>query len=522
MRKTLLFIALSSFFMGTAAQEKSDNETFSRLKDSIQYRVDIEGSFSKGKTPLWLNANKYGLSSLEKNNGYIRAAAERPISVDYERKWGIGYGLDVAVPFNYTSNFVVQQAYVQARWLKGMLTIGAKEEPMALKNNQLSSGSQTLGINARPVPQVRISLPDYWTIPFTKGLLQLKGHISYGMMTDQNWQHDFTNRKSKYADNLLYHSKAGFLRIGDVDRFKPFSVELGLEMATVFGGKAYHPRSDGSVKVYENKTDLSAFWHAFFPGGAEINETVYKNVEGNQLGSWLIRFNWDEDLWDFHVYGEKFFDDHSAMLFVDYDGFGIGDNWQKKEKRRYLFYDIKDMMLGAEFNFKYDSPIKSIVFEYLYTKYQSGPIYHDHTPTINDHIGGSDDFYNHYIYTGWQHWGQNIGNPLYMSPIYNTDGQIKIKNNRFSAVHLGLSGILFQNLNYRVLATYQDGLGTYDNPYYSIKHNVSLLAEAEYKMNMKPLRGWSIRGAFGADMGSLLGHNYGFQITLSKRGLLFK
>jgi hypothetical protein len=109
-----------------------------------------------------------------------------------------------------------------------------------------------------------------------------------------------------------------------------------------------------------------------------------------------------------------------------------------------------------------------------------------------------------------------------MSPIYNTDGQIKIKNNRFSAVHLGLSGILFQNLNYRVLATYQDGLGTYDNPYYSIKHNVSLLAEAEYKMNMKPLRGWSIRGAFGADMGSLLGHNYGFQITLSKRGLLFK
>ena len=522
MRKTLLFISLLLTVPTMRAQTNNGNETISRLKDSLFYKVEMEGSFSKGKTPLWLNANKHGLSSLEKNNGYIRAAAERPISADYERRWGVGYGVDLAVPLNYTSHFVVQQAYVEGRWLKGHLTIGAKEHPMELKNNKLSSGAQTLGINAHPVPEVRISLPDYWTVPLTNGWIQMKGHVAYGMMTDENWQRDFTKRKSKYVEGQLYHSKAGYLRIGNSERFNPFSIELGLEMATLFGGTSYHPNSDGTMRVIENKNNFSAFWHALIPGGAEVTETTYQNVEGNQLGSWLMRVNWDEDLWDLHLYGEKFFDDHSAMLLVDYDGYGNGDNWQKKEKHRYLFYDLKDMMLGAELNFKYDTPIKSVVLEYLYTKYQSGPIYHDHTKNISDHIGGNDDFYNHYISTGWQHWGQNIGNPLYMSPIYNNDGTIRVKNNRFMAFHLGIAGVITHNLHYRLLATYQDGLGTYSKPYHTVHHNVSCLAEAEYKMNVRPLQGWSLKGAFGSDMGGLLGHNYGFQLTLSKSGLLFK
>lgn len=84
------------------------------LREDIQYGVEMQGSFSKGKTPLWLNANKYGLSSLEKNNGYLRGSLIRPLSADSARRWAVGYGVDVAVPVNYTSHVVVQQAYVEA------------------------------------------------------------------------------------------------------------------------------------------------------------------------------------------------------------------------------------------------------------------------------------------------------------------------------------------------------------------------------------------------------------------------
>ena len=137
-------------------------------------------SVSNEKTPLWLNANKYGLSSLEKNNGYMRAAVIRPLRADSARRWGIGYGLDLAVPYHFTSNYVVQQAFFEARWLNGSISIGSREYPMELKNNRLSSGSQTLGINARPVPQVRLALQDYWELPILNGWLHLKGHIAYG------------------------------------------------------------------------------------------------------------------------------------------------------------------------------------------------------------------------------------------------------------------------------------------------------------------------------------------------------
>lgn len=522
MRTNVIVAALLFVSTGTLAQEgNTEKETKSRrLLEGMEYNVELQAGYSEGKTPLWLNANKYGLSSLEETNGYLRAGIKRPLAVDERRKWGIGYGLDIAVPVNYTSNIVIQQAYAEARWLHGVLTIGAKEYPMELKNNELSSGSQTLGKNARPVPQVRIALPEYWTVPLTKGWLHLKGHIAFGKMTDDNWQHEFTGKQSKYADDVLYHSKAGYLKIGNEEVFCPWSLELGLEMAAQFGGTAYNPNGDGSMTVYDNETGLKAYWDAFFAGGSDVNETTYQNVEGNQVGSWVMRVNYENDYYRFSLYADKYFEDHSSMFQLDYDGYGTGEEWNTKKKSRYLLYDFKDWMLGAEVDIKGNLWVNGVVLEYLYTKYQSGSIYHDHTPSISDHIGGRDNFYNHGIFTGWQHWGQVMGNPLYRSPIYNEDGTINVDDNRFMAFHLGLKGDPTDNLHYRILGTYQEGLGTYSKPYTKKHHNISVLAEATYTFTDKRMKGWSIRGGYGMDFGSILGHNYGMQLTISKTGLL--
>lgn len=274
--------------------------------NNIRYKGEMQASFSKGQTPLWLNANKHGLSSLDKTNGYMRVALERPLQTDSARRWGLGYALDVVAPLHYTSNVVVQQAYVEGRWLHGALTVGSKQWPMELKNNRLSSGSQTLGINARPVPQVRLALPNYWTLPFAGGWLQLKGHIAYGMMTDDNWQHDFTNYQNSYADHVLYHSKAGYLRIGRDEDMYPFSVEMGLEMACEFGGTPHVKLADGNMIEMPTGKGLSAFWHAFIPGGQDTSDGVYGNMEGNQLGSWVMRLNYNADTWRLGVYADHF------------------------------------------------------------------------------------------------------------------------------------------------------------------------------------------------------------------------
>ena len=515
-------LKLIAAFLATSCVMNAEDEGKKRaITDDALYKIEIQATSSDSKTPLWLNANKHGLSSLDKFNGYLRAGILRPQDTDSIRKWSIGYGLDLAVPVNFTSNVVVQQAFAEVRWLHGVLTAGSKEYPMELKNNSLSSGSQTLGINARPVPQLRLALPKYWTLPFANGWLHLKGHIAYGMMTDEKWQHEFTGKKSKYADNVLYHSKAGYIKVGNEDVFCPFSLELGLEMASTFGGTGYAPDGNGGMKAIEGEKGLKGFYHAFIPGGSDVTDgDIYANASGDQLGSWVVRMNWDTDTWKLSLYADKFFEDHSAMFMLDYDGYGSGDNWNSKKKNRYLLYDFKDIMLGAEFDFKYDNWINGIVLEYIYTKYQSGPVYHDRTPSMSDHIGGCDDYYNHGTYPGWQHWGQVIGNPLYQSPIYNDNGSLNIRNNRFMAFHLGIDGRPTDNFSYRVLASWQEGLGSYQDPYDEPHHNVSFLVEGKYNFDNKLLKGWSVKGGYAMDFGKILGHNYGLQLTVVKTGLI--
>lgn len=525
MKRPIILISAVLFSMAGFAQYEEPEPERVPVKplEDIEYKVSMQATVSKGTTPLWLNANKYGLSSLDKNNGYLRGSIVRSLSVDDGKKFGIGYGVDLALPVNYTSKFVVQQAYIEGRWLHGVLSVGSKERPMELKDNSLSSGSQTFGINARPVPQVRLELQD-WTVPLTRGWLHLRGHIAYGRMTDDNWQHDFTLRQSKYSDDVLYHSKAGYLTIGNQDVFCPWSFEIGLEMASTFGGDTYTPDGNGGMVHITNDKSLSSYYRALIPGGGESVEkgTVYQNDEGNIVGSWLAKVTYEADTWKFSAYADKYFEDHSGMLQLDYNGYGEGENWNVKEKHRYFLYDFKDWMLGLEYRSKYDRALSGIVLEYLYTKYQSGPIYHDHTEGWNEHISGRDNFYNHYIFTGWQHWGQVMGNPLYRSPIYNTDGIIEVQNNRFMAFHLGIDGKPFQNLYYRMLATWQESLGTYDKPFTKKRNEFSCILEGRYDFisQKKWLNGCSIKAACGMDFGSVLGGtNCGFQLTISKSGI---
>lgn len=478
--------------------------------DSLEYRAEASSTMSRHTTPLWLNSNRYGLSSLHAGNGYVRGGIFREESEESrKRELGWSAGADVAVAWNNTSTLILQQLYAEGRWLHGTLTIGAKQQPMELKNERLSSGSQALGINARPVPQVRIALPEYVKVfPW----LGVKGHIAYGWLTDQEWERDFAgSRGNRWSQDVRYHSKAGYLRLGKVG--KPFSAELGLEMAAEFGGVVHDPVV-GDIHMGDGLKD---YWDALIGGGSDPGEGIYGNVDGNQLGAYVFRLNYDREDWALHFYGDHFFEDHSAMFHLDYDGYHTdGDNIREHVDRRYVVYDMKDMMLGVELNLKKGTWVKDVVVEYLYTKYQSGPVYHDNSSQIADHIAGRDNYYNHGRYTGWQHWGMVMGNPLYRSPLYNSDHLIQVENNRFVAFHMGVYGEPMPTWSYRVLGSWEQSLGTYGNPYVPWRYDTSLLVEVAHTLS----KGWCVKGGYGLDHGKLLGNNIGLQLTVTKRGLL--
>ena len=466
------------------------------LADSLEYEVSVQVSATAGdNTPLWLNANKHGLSSLENGNGYVRASLARPLSADSERRWGVGYGVDLIGAVNYNSAFIVQQAYVEGRWLHGVLTAGSKQWAAELKNNELSSGSQTLGINARPVPQLRLALPEYWPVPFTNGWLSLKGHIAYGMTTDGNWQEEFTSRHSKYTTNTFYHSKAGYLKIGKNESH--VSLELGLEMAAQFGGTSYLVGGDGTIVQIDNSGDFNSFVNAFIPGGADVVETTYQNSEGNQLGSWLARLNFEYHSWSLGLYADHYFEDHSQM-FWEYG------RW-------------KDGQLGVEISFPDNLWIRSFVWEGMSTKDQSGPILYDQVAgTFGCQISAGDNYYNNGNYLAWQHWGMGMGQPFLYGPAYNKDGSISFKSNRVKSQHIGFEGEPSEEWAYRVLLSYVRHWGTYGYPLDKQRKQFSSLYEITY--SPKQAKGWHFILGMGFDRGNYLGNSLGGILSIRKIG----
>ena len=493
--------------------------------DSLSIEMEMQGSYSNSRTPLWLNANKYGLSSLTASNGYVRGIATYDKDL-LNGEVNLQVGADVALPVgykiqgynsHYTQKFIVQQAYVEANWKYSVLTIGSKQQPMELKNNELSSGSQTFGINAMPIPQVRLGLNRYWAIPYTKEWLSIKTHVAFGIMTDAPWETSYSKGSLyKYNRYTRYHQKAGYLRIGNEDKY-PLTLTLGLEMGAQFGGSVFNWSgtdengfNGGNVKL---SSSFSSYFHAFTGTGSDEGEDTYSNAEGNNLGSWVARLNWNDENIEVGAYFDHFFEDHSSMFLLDYDGYGSGKD--DKKYNRYFRYDLKDALVGIDVKLKKFRYVNQIVAEYINTRYQCGPIYHDCTTSVQTHICGRDNYYNHASLPGWQHWGQVIGNPLFTSPIYNGDGYIGVRNNRFKAWHFGLAGDLVDGLHYCAKLTWEKGWGTYDKPFYQPMTTTSMLVEATYSFpKMSALNGLSFTLAYGSDSGDLLGDNSGMQATV--------
>lgn len=465
--------------------------SYAQVTKGMSYFAEAGANFSGGEhTPFWLTANKQGLSSIEKNNGYLRAGIFRELEDD--KRFSYGFGADLAVAYNFTSAFIVQQLYADLKYRCLGLSVGSKERYSEFNNPLLSSGGLTFSGNARPIPQVRVSIPEYTNVPGTKGWLAFKAHLAYGMFTDDGWQRDFVSPGNKHTEHLLYHSKDLYAKIGNRDKF-PLVFEGGLEMAAQFGGNSLS--KDRNIYM---PSGIKEFFKVLIPssGGSDTPVGEQLNIYGNQLGSWNFSLTWyAPGNWKIRPYYEHFFEDHSQMF---------GE------------YGWKDCLAGVEITFPENRVISSFVYEYITTKDQAGAVYWDHTPEIPEQVSGKDNYYNHGIYTGWQHWGMGIGNPLIVSPIYNENGSISFLSNRMQGHHFGIMGNPCADLRYRVLLSVSRNWGTYNLPFYEIKKSGNALFELKYVPHQ--LKGWDFTASLGIDRGAMLGRSAGGMLTIRKTG----
>lgn len=463
---------------------------------AISYEAETMASLSDGNnTPFWLITNRQGLGSVKTNTGFVRAAIARV--APGERRFTWGFGADIVGAWRAESPFYMRQLYGEARYRDFQLTVGSKclTDTSRLVNRRLSSGDLLFSGNALPIPEVKLAMPEYLNIPGLNNWLGFKAYVSYGLFTDWRWARSHTDNRAIYCRHVLFHSKGLSIRIGHPE--KPFSFEGALEMAAQFGGQ----RMKGDSVILSLPHGLKDFWKILFPSGGGSDSPVGEqtNVLGNHTGEWSARFNWHptERPWTLSAYYLHFFEDHSMMTFD------------------YLW---RDGLFGLEYRNPAGRWLTGAVYEFISTTDQSGPVYWDHTPEIPEQVSGTDNYYNHGIYEGWEHWGMGLGNPLLISPVYNSDGSLNFQCTRVRGHHLAVEGQPSTNVGYRILATYTRGWGTYGRPFREVKNNLNLLLELSY--TNAHLRGWSGILGISADRGGLIGRNFGASITIKKSGIL--
>ena len=464
---------------------------FAQISKGITCQSETSISLSSGShTPLWLTANKQGLGSIRKNNAYLMAGIFRPM--EENKPFTYGLGVELVGTSRYESKFFIRQAYLDLKWHFLGATIGSKNRYSEFKNQELSSGGLTFSGNSLPIPQVKVGIPEYVAIPGTKNWLSVRGYIAYGIFTDGNWQEDFTGGMQRYTKKMLFHDKAIFFKVGNANKF-PLTLDFGLEMPARFSGEVHDFNSKGEKVVVNYPYRLKDFWNVLLPtnGDGKTSGADQTNILGDMLGSWHFSLNYKADDWNLRAYMEHHFNDHSQLF------------WE---------YGWKDGLWGLEATLPKNKLVSSVVYEYLYSKDQTGPIYHDTNQLVPDQISGADDYYNHDYYAGWQHWGMAIGNPLFVSPVYNEDGCLYFRSNRLKGHHIGISGNPSEEWKYRVLFSYVQHWGTYNNPFAEVKYNANGLAEVSY--SPKQWKHWMFTGAVAADKSDFIGNSWGGMITV--------
>lgn len=454
----------------------STAQTEDRLHAFAEWGASLHGG---NHTPLWQNANRHGLSSLD-NNSYLRSGV---FFTDSFGSWQLCAGLDLVAAAGFTSTFIVQQAYADVSWKWLCFSVGSKEIGSALLNQTLSSGGLTWSGNARPVPQVWIGTADYVQL---LPRLAMKAELSYGWFTDSHYQQERWHTPYFYTHGAKYHHKGGFLRIGIPEGH--WQLDLGLTLDAQFGGR--WENGTESIDLGNRPKD---FLRVIIPlhGEASMPEGEQIQYQGNFMGSEHARLTYRTGSDAFSLYVENYYDDLSGMAKQNgWDGLW-GVEWRSSESRI----------------------IDNVVLEYYQTTNQSGPM-HGLDYSVVQKTTGADDYYNNDLYPSWSHWGQTLANPLIASPLYNTDGDLSFKLNRVKALHMGWSGSLHQAWRYTAKASFNRSWGTPFRPVPDIRESFSIFASVF--CSPRRLEGWSFFASLAADMGDIYGDNIGMELKVHK------
>jgi len=496
----LLFILLFSF------------DAYSQHQTT--YRAETFGSAATGEnTPFWMLYHNWGMVPLDAGNFYVRGGVFHQQTINKDWSFNAGFDLAGSSPHSY-GDVWVQQLYCELNWKSLRLNVGAKEDYVSFLNPYLSSGDFEMSNNARPLPEIKGSISDFIAIPYTKGNMYIKGHFAIGRYMDGNWQEDVARPNYDYTKDVLSHHKSIYFRFGNIEKNK-LQFTVGMDHQAQWGGKLYRSlyiyieesgQWERTYIVEHQPKGLDDLFRVMIAkeGSPSSSGADQAYAAGSSIGAYILKTDYRlKNNAVLSTYKQHFFDDGSGMTLANY----------------------RDGTYGIEYKTNRKTLLSGAVFEYIYTKHQTGSIHFnldmdDEHDKIRNRGNGNDDYYNNCDYVqGHSYYGRTKGTPLFLSPEYNKDGRLVFTSNRIISCHLGIEGYLHPTLQYRLLATTGQTWGRYYVPYKSVKQGFASNLDLIY--SCPKVQDLDVKLSLGFNKGEFFGDDtFGAGITITKKGII--
>jgi hypothetical protein len=480
----LLFI-----FILSCRNSYAQNNTF-------KYAVEVGGYYStNNKIPFWLRSNQYGAIPTADNTVLFRQSIESKLDTS-NKFFKKNFCFDMVTVVGSQAKIIIPEAYYRIDLGKVAITAGRKKQIYGLVDSTLSSGSITWSGNSLPIPEIKISIPEYRRLFFD--WFAIKGHFSHGWFGNQD-----------YVKNYFLHQKSLYARIGKPN--SKLKLYGGILHNAQWGGTPKYTVPVDDPRYIEGgfAKDWVAFRNIVFPlinpgydSTSGYSRYDYENRFGNHLGQ--IDMGGELNFKNLKILGYK------QIIFETGQTFSSLTN-------------IDDGLYGLSFENKKENPIfKKVVFEFLHTTNQG--IYRAGLLRLigfyGKHYGTNQNFYfNHGQYLdGWSYNDLTIGTPFMIpDPEIRSEKRTPwdnflVNNNRIKALYTGVHAKLNSvDLEFKMSVSRNFGsprfeqFGTADQTSFAVKASIPAV-------KMKGL----INVGIGIEQGDLINDNYGFSVTFKR------
>ncbi|QED36546.1 capsule assembly Wzi family protein [Antarcticibacterium arcticum] len=427
------------------------SSTFAQLN----YSGNFSGKgivYSGEESPFWIHSNQRGRVNETTN---ISALLSGIASYNITENARFSIGLGTLYQDGYIDKLQLDESYLgfENSWLA--ISLGRKQRQELYRGLSASNENILWSLNARPMPGLsfKTTRPVYF--------------IKSAGLAFQASLEEFITDDERYVPDTRVHHKSFHLIF---DKIPNIEFTVGVQHFVQWGGTSpVFGKLPGSFDDYKN----------VFMGkeGADDVEGQEVNVLGNHLGSYVGGIKTSVINYNVEILYNHIFED------------GSGRSLANTPDGRYGIF------ISAPEQGKW---IDAFMYEFYYTKNQS-----KNSPTTD----GADNYFNNNLYrSGWTYENRILGVPF----IFLDEDRFRVINNKMMAHHIGVSGLAFSKLPYKLLTSYRKNYGAKGGG--QLRNNIlSTYLDLNVYQNI-----FQVNLQVGADLISDDSPNFGAGIQLSK------